>query len=108
MTGDKALTVHGFRSSFADFAAWKDFPDSVIEASLAHIDLNKTRASYRRDERMDKRRELAEVWGRWADFRTREDRGEGPADSKYDGCLTTLSDRRFPGWRVNIIPALDP
>jgi len=72
LTGDKALTVHGFRSSFADFAAAKDYPDSIIEASLAHIDLNKTRAAYRRDERMDKRRELMNLWGRYADYEPQE------------------------------------
>ncbi len=61
--GRPELTVHGFRSSFADWAVSEDFPDRLIEACLAHNDANKVRASYRRDLQLEKRRELFWRWG---------------------------------------------
>ena len=62
ITGDKALTVHGFRSSFADFGINRDFPDRIVEACLAHADTNKVRAAYRRDPQLEKRMALMETW----------------------------------------------
>lgn len=57
------FTVHGFRSSFRDWAAEKtDFPGEVAEAALAHSVANKVEAAYRRTEYLDKRKLLMNEW----------------------------------------------
>lgn len=57
------LTVHGFRSTFRDWAAEEtDFPSEVVEMALAHTISNKVEAAYRRGELMDKRRKLMSNW----------------------------------------------
>jgi integrase len=61
-----AITVHGFRSSFRDWAAeTTSFPNHVIEMALAHVVGDKVEAAYRRGELLLKRRQLAEAWGRY-------------------------------------------
>jgi integrase len=40
--------VHGFRSSFTDWAANEGFPDAVVEAALAHKAPDAVQAAYRR------------------------------------------------------------
>jgi integrase len=56
-------TVHGFRSSFRDWAAEStNFPNEVCEAALAHVVENKAEAAYRRGDLFDKRRKLMETW----------------------------------------------
>jgi integrase len=55
--------VHGFRSTFRDWAAEKtSFPNEVIEMALAHTIDDKTEAAYRRGDLFEKRRGLLEVW----------------------------------------------
>jgi integrase len=57
------VTVHGFRSSFRDWAAeCTHFPNEVCEAALAHVIENKAEAAYRRGDLFDKRRSLMEAW----------------------------------------------
>ena len=52
-------TVHGFRSSFRDWAGdATHYPRDVIEMALAHVVENKTEAAYRRGNALDKRRAL--------------------------------------------------
>lgn len=56
-------TVHGFRSSFRDWAAEKtSFPREVAETALAHTNPDKTEASYRRTNYLDKRRDMMQQW----------------------------------------------
>jgi integrase len=56
-------TVHGFRSSFRDWAGNEThFPREVCEAALAHVIENKAEAAYRRSDALDKRRELMAAW----------------------------------------------
>ena len=56
-------TVHGFRSSFKDWASeCTSFPDAVSEAALAHLDANKVRAAYRRTDFMQMRTKLMDAW----------------------------------------------
>ena len=60
---DEKWTVHGFRSSFRDWAAeLSDFPDAVAEVSLAHVNPNKTEAAYRRTSFLEQRRKLMSAW----------------------------------------------
>ena len=57
------VTVHGFRSSFRDWASETIlFPQEVCEQALAHTIASKTEAAYRRGDLLEKRRELMEAW----------------------------------------------
>ncbi len=61
--GRHDLTVHGFRSTFRDWAAeCTDTPREVAEAALAHALSNKVEAAYRRSDLFDKRRTLMVDW----------------------------------------------
>jgi integrase len=63
--GRHDLTVHGFRSSFSDWAAERtNFPSEVREMALAHAVGDKVEAAYRRIDLFEKRRALAEAWAR--------------------------------------------
>jgi integrase len=65
-SGIKNDTVHGFRSSFRDWAAEQtSFPGEWAEAALAHVLSNKVEAAYRRTKFLDQRRKLMDAW---ADF----------------------------------------
>jgi len=65
------ITVHGFRSSFRDWAAEKtDFPREVAEAALAHAIESSVEAAYRRSDLFDKRRLLMEEWAKYCQKRT--------------------------------------
>lgn len=57
------VTVHGFRSTFRDWASeTTGFSHEVCEMALAHIISNKAEAAYRRGDLFDKRRKLMEAW----------------------------------------------
>jgi integrase len=57
------VTVHGFRSTFRDWAAERTaFPSEVVEMALAHTVSDKVEAAYRRGDLFDKRRKLMEAW----------------------------------------------
>jgi len=57
------FTVHGFRSSFRDWAAeTQDTPAEVVEMALAHAIRNKAEAAYRRGALIEKRRQLMQAW----------------------------------------------
>jgi integrase len=59
-------TVHGFRSSFSDWAADNTaFPQEVREQALAHAIPNKVEAAYRRGILLEKRRRLMVDWSRF-------------------------------------------
>ena len=59
------ITVHGFRSSFRDWAAEAtDFPQEMAEMALAHIVGNKVEAAYRRGDMLEKRRAMMEAWAK--------------------------------------------
>ena len=61
--GRSAITTHGFRSSFRDWAAeTTGFPHEVCEMALAHAVGDKVEAAYRRGDLYDKRR-YADVGG---------------------------------------------
>src|SRR6056297_3512905 len=56
-------TVHGFRSSFRDWAAeCTGYPHEVCEMALAHTVGNKVEAAYRRGDLFEKRRRLMVDW----------------------------------------------
>lgn len=60
---DDGSTVHGFRSSFRDWAAEQtDFPREVVEACLAHALGDDAELSYKRTDFLEKRREVMVAW----------------------------------------------
>ena len=57
------FTVHGFRSTFRDWAAeTTPYPNEVVEMALAHTIANKAEAAYRRGDLLQKRRQLMDDW----------------------------------------------
>lgn len=64
------FTVHGFRSTFRDWAAEQtNIPREVAEAALAHKVKDKTEAAYLRADLLEKRAKLMQAW---ADYCSRE------------------------------------
>jgi integrase len=60
---DVAVTVHGFRSSFRDWAGeTTSFEREVIEMALAHTITSKAERAYRRGNALEKRREVMNEW----------------------------------------------
>ena len=66
------LTVHGFRSTFRDWAGDRtNYARDVIEAALAHSLKDKTEKAYRRSSAIEKRRRLMEEWARYCEMPAR-------------------------------------
>jgi integrase len=69
--GFDAITVHGFRSTFRDWAAeTTSFPNEICEMALAHDIGDDTEAAYRRGDLFEKRRNLMEAWAAYCEPRT--------------------------------------
>ena len=63
----QGLTVHGFRSSFRDWAAERtNFPRAVCEAALAHTLRDKAEAAYNRTDLFARRQQLMDAWAAFA------------------------------------------
>lgn len=57
------ITVHGFRSTFRDWAAEEtDFPREIAEMALAHTVGTAVENAYRRSDLFDRRRQLMMAW----------------------------------------------
>jgi integrase len=70
-----SATVHGFRSTFRDWAAeCTAFPSDVVEMALAHAIGSKVEAAYRRGDLFNKRRQLMDAWAKYCE------RGQVSAD----------------------------
>jgi integrase len=66
--GRRDVTVHGFRSTFRDWAAERtNFPSEVVEMALAHAIGDKVEAAYRRGDLFDKRRRLMDAWAEFCE-----------------------------------------
>ena len=67
----KDITVHGFRSTFRDWASEQtSFPHEVCEMALAHTIGNKAEAAYRRGDLFEKRRNLMDAWAAFCEPQT--------------------------------------
>ena len=65
------VTVHGFRSSFRDWAGNETrSPREIVETALAHVIGDKAEQAYRRSDALEKRRKLMEAW---ASYCSRQD-----------------------------------
>ncbi|MDX3908209.1 MAG: integrase arm-type DNA-binding domain-containing protein [Sphingobium sp.] len=61
--GYDATTVHGFRSTFRDWAGeTTTFSREDVEVALAHTVASKTERAYRRGTALEKRREIMKAW----------------------------------------------
>jgi len=57
------VTVHGFRSTFRDWAGdMTEHKREVVEAALSHIVGDRVEQAYRRGDALDRRRRLMEDW----------------------------------------------
>ncbi len=64
---DDGVTVHGFRSSFRDWAAEQtDTPREVVEACLAHAVGDAAELAYKRSDFLEKRRAVMQNWWTFA------------------------------------------
>jgi integrase len=64
--GRSDCTIHGFRSSFRDWAAeCTNFANHVAEKALAHAVSSAVERAYRRGDLFQKRRELMYAWARY-------------------------------------------
>ncbi len=64
--GRDDVTVHGFRSTFRDWAAERTgFANHIVEMALAHVIGNKVEAAYRRGDLFEKRKRLMSDWAKY-------------------------------------------
>jgi integrase len=64
------FTVHGFRSTFRDWAGEASaFPREIAEQALAHTVGDATERAYRRGDALEKRRKLMDAWARFCEPR---------------------------------------
>lgn len=65
------VTVHGFRSSFRDWAGnVSTAAREVVETALAHVIGDKAEQAYRRSDALEKRRKLMDAWAAFCEPRT--------------------------------------
>ena len=67
------VTVHGFRSSFRDWAGNEThYPREITETALAHVIGDKAEQAYRRSDALEKRRKLMEAWAAYCEPKATE------------------------------------
>lgn len=67
--GRSDITVHGFRSSFRDWAGDKtQFGREEVEMALAHVIASSTERAYRRGHALEKRRQLMDEWANYCGY----------------------------------------
>lgn len=77
--GRSDVTVHGFRSTFREWAAEAtSAPREIAEAALAHTNKDKVEAAYLRGDHFDRRRAMMAAWCAYATGEPQEF-GEVPA-----------------------------
>ena len=58
----RCATVHGFRSSFRDWASENGYPRDLAERALSHTIRNAAEAAYHRTDLLDARRDMMNAW----------------------------------------------
>jgi integrase len=82
------ITVHGFRSTFRDWAAERtNYPREVAEMALAHVVADKVEAAYRRGDLFEKRHRLMAEWTRFCGL---------PKEGKGDSVVPLQRAKRLP------------
>ncbi len=86
------LTVHGFRSSFKDWASEEtSHPGEVSEAALAHAIPDKVEAAYRRGDLFERRRRLMQDWADFLKGQRDDETGQGKAEDRHSSIAATLA-----------------
>jgi integrase len=69
----KGFTPHGLRSCFRDWASERtQFQNETLELALAHTIKNKAEAAYRRQDQLEKRAKLMQLWQNHIDSKPSE------------------------------------
>lgn len=64
----KSYTPHGLRSTFRDWASeTTSFANETLELALAHTIKNKAEAAYRRQDQIEKRAKLMQLWQQYVE-----------------------------------------
>lgn len=58
----RPVVPHGFRSSFKGWARATGYADELSELALAHADKDRVRAAYAREDSLEQRRPMMDVW----------------------------------------------
>lgn len=79
------ITVHGFRSTFRDWAGeTTQFGREEVEMALAHTVASAVERAYRRGRALEKRRELMKAWSEYCANQDREIQANNPENIKDD------------------------
>ncbi len=62
----RGYSVHGFRSTFTDWAAEHDYPSELREIAIAHAVGDQVERAYRRSNMVDKRRPMMQAYAAFA------------------------------------------
>ncbi|MDE0288745.1 MAG: hypothetical protein OXM88_09235 [bacterium] len=62
---DLGGTLHGFRSTFRDWAADQSVPREIAELCLAHRIGSAAEQAYARGDVLERRREVMEAWAQY-------------------------------------------
>ena len=65
----RCATIHGFRSTFRDWASEHGYPRDLAERALAHAISNKVEAAYHRTDLLEQRRNMMEAWAHYLEKR---------------------------------------
>jgi integrase len=67
----EGVTLHGWRSTFEDWAAeYTDFPEKIVDAAMAHTLDDEVKAAYQRTKFLDERLKLMQAWEDFLEGRT--------------------------------------
>jgi integrase len=70
---NRPVVPHGFRTSFRGWTRAHGWPDHLGELALAHVDKDKVRAAYARDDLLEERREMMVAWALFCTITEQED-----------------------------------
>jgi predicted DNA-binding transcriptional regulator AlpA len=64
--GYSEITVHGFRSTFQDWAEeYGEYPEVLADKAIAHKTSNKARRAYQRGDMLERRRKMMDHWSQY-------------------------------------------
>ena len=79
MDAYRRFVPHGFRSTFRDWTGERTaYASETVELALAHTIKNKTEAAYRREDQLEKRREIMSTWGAYIELPATNERNVMP------------------------------
>jgi integrase len=89
------LTVHGFRSTFRDWAAEAtDYPGELAEIALAHTVGTAVENAYRRSDLFERRRRMMADWAAWCGVPKAPSNARPAVEARGSGQTPPLNDLR--------------